>query len=102
MERWQKNLQIAATGVVVAALIEAATGSERSRLESVARCLLAGGLAFAYTQIVPEAHWGVRSGASFAQLPWVATLESNLGSVRPLELAAWGGLTGWFLKLVHP
>lgn len=101
MERWQRNLLIAATGVVAAALIEAAAGAKRKRMESIGRCLLAGGVAFVYAQLTPPEHWGARSGATFAQLPWIARLEANLGGTRPLELAAWGGLTGALLRLLR-
>ncbi|MGH9414497.1 MAG: hypothetical protein ACRD0Y_12270 [Terriglobales bacterium] len=101
MERWQRNLQIAAVGVVAAALVETATGGSRRRIESIGRCLLAGGVAFAYAQLTPPEHWGARSGAAFAQLPWVSRLEANLGGVRPLETAAWGGLTGLLLQALR-
>lgn len=99
MERWQRNLQIAATGVVAAALIEAVIGRKRRRVASIARCLLAGGVAYVYAQLTPPVHWGARSGAAFAQLPWVAALESSLAGAGRAELAAWGGLTGAFLRL---
>ncbi|MGH9488213.1 MAG: hypothetical protein ACRD04_11575 [Terriglobales bacterium] len=102
MERWQRNLEFSATGVMAAALVELLGGSRHSRLESISRCLLAGGVAFAYAQVIPPRQWGVKSGASFAQLPWIASVEESLGGSRPLELACWGGLTGLFLKLLRP
>ncbi|MGH9475835.1 MAG: hypothetical protein ACRD1C_05845 [Terriglobales bacterium] len=50
---------------------------------------------------MPAEQWGLRSGAAFAQLPWIASLESSLGGPRPLELASWGALTGLLLRLLR-
>lgn len=94
-------MQFAAAGMVAAALVEATTGGQRPRRQSLGRCLGAGGAAFVYAHLVPAEQWGLRSGAAFAQLPWIASLESSLGGPRPLELASWGALTGLLLRLLR-
>jgi hypothetical protein len=105
MERqgfWGRELQYAAVGVAAAALVEIASSATRGRTRGGARLgwlLLAGGVAAAYAHLVPSAHWGLRSGAAFAQLPLVASLHEHVDAANSLKLAAWGGLTG--LALHH-
>jgi hypothetical protein len=98
MSTWERNLQVAAAGVAAGALLEIVTGGQRTPLASLRQCLLAGGVALAYGQLVPAAEWGVRSGTAFARLPWVKAVESSLGGVPTLERTGWGGLTGLLLR----
>jgi hypothetical protein len=98
MSAWERNLQVAAAGIAAGALLELVIGKQRTRSASLRRCLLAGGVALAYAQLVPSTAWGPRSGAAFARLPWVRALGSSLGGAEPWEPAGWGGLTGWLLR----
>lgn len=97
---WQRELQYAAVGVISAVLVELGA-SVRQRAQPAASrgtrwgwLLLAGGVAAAYAHLVPSAHWGLRSGAAFAQLPLVTALHSHVDAASSLKLAAWGALTG--------
>lgn len=104
--RWKRELQYAAVGVVTAALIELfATqleGARERRRPSLAKLLLAGGVAAAYAHLVPRQSWGLRSGAAFAQLPAVASVHSSLGGGSPLQLGVWGALTGLAMQWLQP
>jgi len=105
-EYWRRELQYAAVGITVAALVEVganatgnatriATSNGRSRgARRLGWLLLAGGVATAYAHLVPKGNWGLRSGAAFAQLPLVLSLHERLGVASSVRLAAWGALTG--------
>lgn len=101
MEPWQRRLQWAAAGVVVAAVMETLLGGAHSQRQSLERCFIAGGIAWLYAELVPGEQWGPRSGAAFAQQSWVASLDAGLGEERALERAGWGALTGLLLKLLR-
>ena len=99
MEDWRPALQVAAVGVTVAALLELVLPARRETTqERVAHCLVAGGVAAAYAQLVPAHSWGARSGAAFGQMGLMRAVQARVGMAPGLKLAAWGALTGWSLR----
>lgn len=97
MGGWPRNLRFMAAGVAAAGLVEVLAGGQRSRLESLGRCALVGGIALAYANLIPAGQWGLRSGAAFAQLPIVTAVEARAPAQRPAEFAAAAGLAGLLL-----
>ncbi|MGH9417311.1 MAG: hypothetical protein ACRD01_11860 [Terriglobales bacterium] len=98
MEGCPRNLRFAAAGIAAAGLVEILAGGQRSRLESLGRCALLGGIALAYAYMIPVGNWGLRSGAAFARLPIITVVESSAGAQRPAEFVAAGGLAGLLLR----
>lgn len=109
---WRSLLRNASVGIISMAAVEAleSDGRERSASSVAVNMAVGGALAVAYARLVPAEHWGIESGAAFAQLPLVLSLSrlrrgSGLAHARfersrmrqAAELSLWGMATGFLM-----
>lgn len=98
MELRSPAWQYAAVGVLAAVVLQVVGHGPRSRTLAWARLALAGAAGTLYACLVPPRQWGAESGAAFVQTPVMTHLHTRLVATGPLQLTAWGALTGWALR----
>lgn len=98
MKKLSQGWQYAAVGVLAAATVEMVAHAPRPRARVWVPLILAGATGVLYGNLIPRGEWGARSGAAFAQTSVMTHLHRHWAATDPLQLTAWGALTGWALR----